>query len=88
METWSLTLREECKLRVFEKKILRRIFGSKRDGNGKRRRLLNEELHSLYYSPNKVRVIRSRKMRWAGHVTRMEEGMSAFKILTSKPTGK
>ena len=56
--------------------------------NGKWRRLHNEELHSLYRSPNIVRVIKSRRMRWAGHVARMEEGRSAFKILTDKPTGK
>ena len=52
------------------------------------RRLHNEELHSLYRSPNIVRVIKSRRLRWVGHVTRMEEGRSAFKILTGKPTGK
>ena len=50
--------------------------------------LFNEELHSLYRSPNIVRVIKSRRLRWAGHVARMEEGRSAFKILTGKPTGK
>ena len=87
-ETWSLTLREESRLRVFENRILRRIFGSKRDENGEWRRLHNEELHSLYRSPNIVRVIKSRRLRWAGHVARMEEGRSAFKILTRKPTGK
>ena len=84
-ETWSLTLREVCRLRVFENRILRRIFGPKRDENG---RLHNEELHSLYRSPNIVRAIKSRRLRWAGHVARMEEGRSAFKILTGKPTGK
>ena len=52
------------------------------------RRLHNEELHSLYRSPNIVKVIKSRRLRWAGHVARMEEGKSAFKILTGKPTGK
>ena len=87
-ETWSLTLREESRLRVFENRILRRIFGPKRDENGEWRRLHNEELRSLYRSPNIVRVIKSRRLRWAGHVTRMEEGRSAFKILTGKPTGK
>ena len=80
-ETWSLTLREECKLRVFENRILRRILGPKRDENGEWRRLHNEELHSLYRSPNIVRVIKSRRLRWTGHVARMEEGRSAFKIL-------
>ena len=60
----------------------------KKDENGEWRRLHNEELHNLYRSPNIVRVIKSRRSRWAGHVARMEEDRSAFKILTSKPTGK
>ena len=85
---WPLTLREESRLRVFENRILRGIFGPQRDENGEWRRLYNEELHSLYRSPNIVRVIKSRRLRWAGHVARMEEGRSAFKILTGKPTGK
>ena len=76
------------RLRVFENSIPRRIFGPKRDENGEWRRLHNEELHSLYRSPNIVGVIKSRRLRWAGHVARMEEGRSAFKILTGKPTGK
>jgi hypothetical protein len=71
--TWSLTLREEFSLREFENSILRRIFGPKRDENGERRRLHNEELHSLCCSPNIIRVIKSRRLRWAGHVARMEE---------------
>ena len=87
-ETWSLTLREECRLSVFENRILRRIFGPKRDGNGEWKRLHNEELHSLYRSPDIVMVIKSRRLRWAGHVARMENVRSAFKILTGKPTGK
>ena len=65
-ETYSLTLREECKLRVFENRIPGRIFGPKRDENGKWRRLHNEELHCLYRSPNIVRVIKSRRLRWTG----------------------
>ena len=65
-ETWSLTLREESRLRVFEN--LRQIFGPKRDENGEWRRLHNEELYSLYRSPNIVRVIKSKKLRWTGHV--------------------
>ena len=70
--TWSLTLREERKLRVFENKVLRRIFGPRRDEvTGDWRRLLNKELNDLYCSPNIVRVIKSRRMRWAGHVARM-----------------
>ena len=64
-------------LRVFENRILRRIYGSKRAKNGDWRRLHNEELHSLYRSPNIVRMNKSRRLRWAGDVTRMEEGRSA-----------
>jgi hypothetical protein len=67
-ETWSLTLR------VFENRVLRRIFGPKREEDGPCRKLHNDELHSLYSSPNIVRVIKSRRMRWAGHVARMGEG--------------
>ena len=87
-ETWSLTLREESRQRVFENRILRRIFGPKRDENGEWIRLHNKELYSLYRSPNIVRVNKSRRLRWVGHVARMEEGRSAFKILTGKPTRK
>ena len=63
------------------------IFGPKRDENGEWRRLHNEELHSLYRSPNIDRVIKSRRLRWTGHVARMEEGRRAFKILAGKLTG-
>jgi hypothetical protein len=71
-ETWSLTLREEQRLRVFENGVLRRIFGPKRDeATGEWRRLHNEELNDLYSSPHIIRVIKSRIMRWAGHVARM-----------------
>ena len=71
---------------MFEKSILRRIFGPKRDASGEWRRLHNEELCS-YRSPTISRAIKSRRLRWTGHVARMEEGRSAFKILTGKPTG-
>jgi hypothetical protein len=73
-ETWSLTVREERRLRVFENKVLRRVFGPRRDEvTGDWRRLHNEELNDLYSSPNIVRVIKWRRMRWAGHVARMGE---------------
>ena len=70
-EAWSLTLREERKLRVFENMVLRRIFGPRRDEVTEWRRLHNKELNDLYSSPNIVRVIKLRRMRWAGHVARM-----------------
>ena len=73
-ETWSLTLREECRLRVFEKRVLSRIFGPKRDVVIRKwRKLYNEELNDLYCSPNIVRVKISRGMSWAGNVARMGE---------------
>jgi len=88
-ETWSLTLREERKLRVFENVLLRRIFGPRRDEvTGERRRLHNEELNDLYFSPNIVRVIKSRRMRWAGHVARMGEEGRVYRVLVGKPEGK
>ena len=87
-EALSRTLRKECRIRLYQNRILWEIFGLKRDEDGEWRRLHNEELHSLYRSPNIVRVITSRRFRWAGHVARMEEGRSAFKILTCNPTEK
>ena len=89
-ESWSLTFREERKLRVFENMVLRRIFGPRRDEvTGEWRRLHSEELNDLYSSPNIVRVIKSRKMRWAGHVTRMgEERGLVYRVLVGKPGGK
>jgi hypothetical protein len=88
-ETWSLTLREEHRLRVFEIRMLRRIFGPKRyEVTGDLRRLHNEELHNVYSSPNIIRVIKSRKMRWAGHVARMGRRMHIEFLLVGKPEGK
>jgi len=74
-KTWSLTLREERRLRVFESRVLRRVFGSKRDEvTGEWRKLYNEELRDLYFLSNIVRVVKSRRMRWVGHVARMGRG--------------
>jgi len=88
-ETWLLTLREERKLRVFENMVLRRIFGPRREEvTGEWRRLHNEELHHLYSSPNNLRVIKSRRMRWAGHVARMGEERGVYRVLVGKPEGK
>ena len=87
-ETWSLTLREERKLRVFENMVLRRIFGPRRDEvTGEWRRLHNEELHDLYSSPNIVRVIKSRRMRRAANVALMGEEMGVYRVLVWKPEG-
>ena len=88
-ETWSLTLREEHRLRVFENRVLRRIFGSKKDDViGEWRKLHNDELNDLYCSPNIIRVIKSRRMRWAGNVARMAESRDVYRILVGKPEGK
>jgi len=88
-ETWSLTLREERKLRVFENMVLRRIFGPRRDEVTEEwRRLHNEELNHLYSSPNIVRVIKWRRMRWAGHVTCMGEERGVCRVLVGKLEGK
>jgi hypothetical protein len=87
-ETWSLTLREEPRLRVFENRVLR-IFVPKRDeATGEWRRLYNEELKDLYSSPNIIRVIKSRRMRWVGHVAHMGEERGAYRILVGRPEGR
>ena len=88
-ETWSLTLREERRLRVFENRVLRRVFGPKMDDvTGEWRKLHIEELNDLYSLPNIVLVVKSRRMRWAGHVARMEEDRGVHRVLVGKPEGK
>jgi hypothetical protein len=73
---------------VFENRVLRRIFGSKRDGvTGGWRKLHNEELHNLYSSPSIIRIIKSRRMRWAGHVAQMGEKRNVYRLLVGKPEG-
>jgi len=90
-ETWSLTLREERRLRVFENRALRRIFVPKRYAVTREWRKLHiEELNDLYSSPNFFffYVIKSRRMRWAGHVTRVGERRGVYRVLVTKPEGK
>jgi len=88
-ETWSLTLREERKLRVFENRVLRRVFGPKREEvTGEWRKLHNEELSDRYSLPNIVRVVQSRRMRWVTHVARMEQRRGVYRVLVGTPEGK
>jgi hypothetical protein len=88
-ETLSLMLREEHRFRLFENRVLRRIFGPTRDEmTGGWRKLHNEELHGLYSSPGIVRVIKARRMRWVGHVARMGEVRGAYNILVGRPEGR
>jgi hypothetical protein len=83
-------LREELRLRVFENRVLGMIFGAKRDEVMREwRKLHNEELHDLYSSPTIIRIIKSRRMRWAGHVARMGEKRNAYRLLVGKrPLGR
>jgi hypothetical protein len=88
-ETWSLTLREEHRLKVFENRVLRRIFGPKGDEvTGEWRKFYSDELHNLYSSPDIIGQIKSRRMRWAGHLARMGEGRNMCRVLVGKPEGK
>jgi len=83
------TLREKRRLEMFENRVLRRIFGSKRDKvTGECRKLHNEELNDLYCSSNIVRVIKSRRMRWAGQIARMGERRGVYRVLVGKPEVK
>jgi len=85
----SLTLREERKLREVENRVLRRIFGPRMDElTGEWRRLHNKELNDLYSSPNIVQVIKSKRMRWAGHVVHMSEESGVYRVLVGKPEEK
>jgi hypothetical protein len=88
-ETWSFTKRRERRLRVFENRVLRRMFGLKMDEvTGEWRKLHGEELNDLYSSPNIIRVIKSRRMRLAWHVARLRERRGAYTVLVGKPEGK
>jgi hypothetical protein len=78
-------LGEEHRLRVFENRVLRKIFGPKREEDGSWRKVHNDELHSLYSSPNIVRVIKSGRMRWEGHVAHMGEGRGVYMVLVGRP---
>jgi hypothetical protein len=87
-ETSSLTLREKHRLRVFENRVLRRIFAPKRDEvTGEWRKLHNEELRDLCSSPGIIRIMKARRMRWAGHVVRLEEKRNVYRLLVEKPEG-
>jgi hypothetical protein len=88
-EPWSLTLREEHRLRVFDNRVLKRKFGRKRDEvTGDWRKLHSGELNDLYSSPNIIRQVNSRRMRWAGNVAHMGEWRNAYRVAVGKPEGK
>jgi hypothetical protein len=85
----SLTLREEHRLRLLENRVLRRIFGPKIDEvTGEWRKLHNEELHDLYSSPSIIRIMKSRRMRWAGPCSTNGAKKNAYRLLVGKPKGK
>jgi hypothetical protein len=87
-EIWSFTLRQEHRLRVFDNRVLKRIFGPKRDEVTREwRNLHSEELHNLCWSPYIIRQIKSRRMRWTGHVARMGEQWEVYKVLVGDPDG-
>jgi hypothetical protein len=89
-ETWSLTVREEHRLRMFENRVLERknIIPKRDEVTGEWRKIHNEELHDLYSSPSIIRTIKSRRMRWAGHVARTAEKRNAYRLLVGKPEGR
>jgi len=88
-EIWSLKLTEECRLRVFEIRVLRRILGPKRDEvTGEWRKLHKEELYDLHCLPNIILVIKSRRMRWAELVARVEDRRGAYRVLVGRPERK
>jgi hypothetical protein len=87
-ETWSVTLREEHRLRVFENRVLKRISGPQRDEvTAQSRKLHNRKLHNLHSLPD-IRQIKSKRMRWAEHVAHMRGGRKAYRVLVGKPKGK
>jgi hypothetical protein len=88
-ENSSLTLRKKHKPRVFQKRVLKRIFGRKRDDlTGGWRKLHNKKLYNMHFAKSIIKMIKSRRMRWAGHVARMEEKRNAYRILVGKPEGR
>jgi hypothetical protein len=89
LESWTLKLTEEHRLRVFEDRVLRGTFGPKGgEVTGEWSKLQNGELHNLYTSPDITRQVKSRRVRWAGHVARMGEGRNVYRVLVGKPEEK